>query len=1252
MTLRFEAWTLPTAGTFAKITDIPALAGSTGTRELSAYSDSSIVVPADWDGLDQIISTTVGSLIRVYDGTTLVDEFLAERLDQPVARPSTITISGTQTNGIVEKLAVYPYNYPNDIPTAQDWVWGGPTILPALTLADLASVREQWELWHDGTGGSFTLTVDGQTTAAIDYTIVSPNVIENRLQALSTVDDVTVSGDGQSTRAIYELYNNATGGSQKLIVGEETATWAYNAAAGTVDTALQALTGITATTVTGSGTIGSPWVITFDNPPNPQPVTKDDSSLTGGTSTLTETTAGVTSPWVITFYDPPNPTTFTITDSLTGGSATLTQVTAGALDPSPITQSQYADARIDPKYHGTYDTPAIEVVETNLNTGSDWALLVNATGQFAGSQIILTVKPGHTYSNVSVPVRPDSNGSYRLVIRDIYENLIAGTDPWEVALTAGTYQTLTVPQFTVPDGVYQIIMRVAVVQATYADFRVDWQHATINEGDAEATPGEIVRILVENGQDERSAFTFLDIAGFTDTVDSDAVSWPSTVSFTASFGQHFGHVLDGLAGMGYEWQITPKASPSGGFTHDLDLFIPGGAGTDLTASTGGPAVMSGTVSAANVVKRIPAYTAAVAWGNETYLEDTDATRLTNFGRWERVFDTEWISSTASLQEYLDEQFAEQATNSTATQATVTGDDPTIPMVDYDVGDTIWWQFPGVLAKEARRIRRLSWTHQNLPSYTLHASTVHTDESAMAAAVNRLLNKYQRRRKGTDTQPFDVPIQPVIGPYDLIVAASNTVNPAAAHIICTGTADDAQIAAAIPTYLSANGGSVYLMAGDYNFTGQISAGVRSIIWQGAGPDTHITCTNASLAVFTQESATMTRATYRDFRMTGPGTGTASAIAQGNAASSQETYVERVDIDNFYRAVWGFRTGGVLSVTDCVIANCTQAGVEGDREGRLYVTDCDFEGNLIGVNADYAVSILKGNYFDAGSYGVYCLGTAYNQLVLNGNAFNNQSLYSVYLNEDQNDPAVIVGNNFNNTAYGVSFASTGSQTQPVVLVGNAFHDCAVAYNTTNKNAASIYESNMFVGTTPAITESGTHTHTNVAIDSLTDVDTTTTAPVNGDLLVFDGTNWVPQTTPFFGQIYLTTPTATTIASSGVFYKMLGTTTLVSGGNGFDMPANNRLRYTGTPTRTFMIAVTGGSTTANNSVTLQYRLAKNGTTIAATQINWLKKTGTDQRTFPINHIVELATNDYVELFVNNTTGTGNVTLQHMNMIANGIL
>lgn len=87
------------------------------------------------------------------------------------------------------------------------------------------------------TGGTFTLTVDGATTAAIDF------------DALGTA----------------------------------------------VKAALELLSTVTTVTVTGTGTVGDPWVATFDDPIKSLDVSGDGAGLTGGDSTLTvtETTDGL-----------------------------------------------------------------------------------------------------------------------------------------------------------------------------------------------------------------------------------------------------------------------------------------------------------------------------------------------------------------------------------------------------------------------------------------------------------------------------------------------------------------------------------------------------------------------------------------------------------------------------------------------------------------------------------------------------------------------------------------------------------------------------------------------------------------------------------------------------------------------------------------------------------------------------------------------------------------------------------------------
>lgn len=62
-----------------------------------------------------------------------------------------------------------------------------------------AAIRADYRAVDVGaaTGGTFTLTVDGQTTAAIAYN-ASASAVKSALEALSTVDTVTVTGVGSA----------------------------------------------------------------------------------------------------------------------------------------------------------------------------------------------------------------------------------------------------------------------------------------------------------------------------------------------------------------------------------------------------------------------------------------------------------------------------------------------------------------------------------------------------------------------------------------------------------------------------------------------------------------------------------------------------------------------------------------------------------------------------------------------------------------------------------------------------------------------------------------------------------------------------------------------------------------------------------------------------------------------------------------------------------------------------------------------
>jgi hypothetical protein len=89
----------------------------------------------------------------------------------------------------------------------------------------------------------------------------------------------------------------ATGGTFTLTLGAQTtAAIAWNASTGTLQTRIQTdlNTTVTACTVTGSGTLAAPWVVTVTTPAN-TPIalmTANSASLTGGSGTVTELQAG------------------------------------------------------------------------------------------------------------------------------------------------------------------------------------------------------------------------------------------------------------------------------------------------------------------------------------------------------------------------------------------------------------------------------------------------------------------------------------------------------------------------------------------------------------------------------------------------------------------------------------------------------------------------------------------------------------------------------------------------------------------------------------------------------------------------------------------------------------------------------------------------------------------------------------------------------------------------------------------------
>jgi hypothetical protein len=132
---------------------------------------------------------------------------------------------------------------------------------------------------------------------------------------------------------------------------------------------------------------------------------------------------------------------------------------------------------------------------------------------------------------------------------------------------------------------------------------------------------------------------------------------------------------------------------------------------------------------------------------------------------------------------------------------------------------------------------------------------------------------------------------------------------------------------------------------------------------------------------------------------------------------------------------------------------------------------------------------------------------------------------------------------------------------------------------------------------------------------------------------------------GNMYITTPVATTFTAAGTPKKAAGTTAAV------DLyrvthPVNNRLAYTGSKTRSFHIIAALSVSQNNNNRYFSFYLAKNGVVIPESRQDIKIINSTDQVSLTISSRVTLAPNDYIEVWVENQTATTDVTLQTLNL------
>lgn len=147
-----------------------------------------------------------------------------------------------------------------------------------------------------------------------------------------------------------------------------------------------------------------------------------------------------------------------------------------------------------------------------------------------------------------------------------------------------------------------------------------------------------------------------------------------------------------------------------------------------------------------------------------------------------------------------------------------------------------------------------------------------------------------------------------------------------------------------------------------------------------------------------------------------------------------------------------------------------------------------------------------------------------------------------------------------------------------------------------------------------------------------------------LTVANTGIAPTTTS--AECYMTANgTATNIGSTATYFKSAGTTSS-SNLSRFSMPANNRLTYLGKKPTSRIVAVAGSISCSNSNQTLRVVISKNGVVVAKSEQEIRISTNNQSVPFIVQSYVDFVENDFIEVFVRNTSSTSSVTVEYLNI------
>lgn len=131
---------------------------------------------------------------------------------------------------------------------------------------------------------------------------------------------------------------------------------------------------------------------------------------------------------------------------------------------------------------------------------------------------------------------------------------------------------------------------------------------------------------------------------------------------------------------------------------------------------------------------------------------------------------------------------------------------------------------------------------------------------------------------------------------------------------------------------------------------------------------------------------------------------------------------------------------------------------------------------------------------------------------------------------------------------------------------------------------------------------------------------------------------------GTLYISTPSNTNILSSNTPIKVAGTTTATELVR-FTSPANNRLMYDGTKTRTFIVTASMSASGTSGTYIYSFYIYKNGVQIPASrQRTKVYSSSGDIQVVSLVSTVSLAPGDYVEVWTEDNESSVDINVQNM--------